>query len=247
MGLIKRLKSKVEYVINANEYQTAYMLRNHEIIETQRQFEKYRNIHQGKNFAIIATGPTLNDFKRIEDCIYIGINKAYRKENLDYQYYFLQDYAATKGYMEEIIENVTCQKFVANYILEKDINSVQIPQQYIDKLQATKYFTCWPNESICPDISKSPMANCGTVTFAAIQFALYCGAQNIYLVGCDTSAGGYFDGTKQRNVKMTMNQSYLIENYKRLKSYADMYYPNSKIVSVNPVGLRGIFEDIYQK
>ena len=32
-----------------------------------------------------------------------------------------------------------------------------------------------------------------------------------------------------------------------LKDFVDDYYPDIKIISVNPVGLKGLFEDMYTK
>lgn len=38
----------------------------------------------------------------------------------------------------------------------------------------------------------------------------------------------------------------LIGNWIMLKKFAETYYPDTKIISVNPVGLKGIFTDLYQ-
>ena len=34
-------------------------------------------------------------------------------------------------------------------------------------------------------------------------------------------------------------------SYARLKTFADQYYPDTEIISINPVGLKGLFKDIY--
>ena len=33
--------------------------------------------------------------------------------------------------------------------------------------------------------------------------------------------------------------------YARVKEFADHYYPDIEIISINPIGLQGLFKDIY--
>ena len=40
-------------------------------------FPKFKNIHQGKDVVIVATGPSLKQFVPIKNAIYIGVNKSY--------------------------------------------------------------------------------------------------------------------------------------------------------------------------
>ncbi len=247
MELIEKLKRIITSNFCDHKYMTSYLARQQEIIETQNYFQKYKNCHRDNEFVIIATGPTLAKFKKIDNAIYIGVNKAYKRKDLLFSYYFVQDYLAVKDYADELFKAIKCPKFIGKYIVEDDVYKTQFPIKYFQEENTIPYFTGWPVNDIFPDVCYSPFANCGTVAFAAIQFALLCGAKTVYLVGCDTSPNGYFDGSKQRNVKVTMNQEYLIANYKKLKKYVEYYYPESKIISVNPVGLKGIFEDIYQE
>lgn len=246
MRLVEKYLSRIKEFERRQEFQLSYILRFCEIMETQNRFEAFRNIHLGEEFVIVATGPSLREFQLIDNCNYIGVNKAYQKKEINFNYFFLQDYAAVKPYADEILKSVSCTAFIAKYVMQEDTFRVQFPKKYIEDLKAIPYFTSWPLSIMSPDISRSPFMNCGSVTFAAIQFALFCGASKIYLVGCDSNAGGYFDGTRQINPKVTVNTERLIENYKRLKEYAALYYPECKIYSINPVGLKGIFEDIYQ-
>lgn len=36
-----------------------------------------------------------------------------------------------------------------------------------------------------------------------------------------------------------------IEGYKEVKKLVEQHYPDTEIISINPVGLRGIFRDVY--
>lgn len=37
----------------------------------------------------------------------------------------------------------------------------------------------------------------------------------------------------------------LIDMWKEAKEFAGIYYPDAKLCTVNPVGLKGLFEDLY--
>jgi hypothetical protein len=38
----------------------------------------------------------------------------------------------------------------------------------------------------------------------------------------------------------------IYEGWKDLKKFAQIYYPDTEIISINPVGLKGLFTDVYQ-
>ena len=76
-----------------------------------------------------------------------------------------------------------------------------------------------------------------------MQFILWTNPKRIYLVGCDCSLNGYYD-SKDKNNLATQK---VIEGWKKLKEFAQTYYPDTEIISINPIGLKGIFKDEYQK
>ena len=43
----------------------------------------------------------------------------------------------------------------------------------------------------------------------------------------------------------TAKANELKEDYKLMKEFAGLHYPETEIISVNPVGLKGIFKEIY--
>ncbi len=81
----------------------------------------------------------------------------------------------------------------------------------------------------------------GSVIFSAIQFALYTNPKRIYLVGCDCTDNGYF----YRNRKTYNHDTSLVNGWQKLKEFASIHYPNIEIISINPVGLKGLFTDTY--
>ena len=36
-----------------------------------------------------------------------------------------------------------------------------------------------------------------------------------------------------------------MRGYKKFKEFIDIYYPDVEVISVNPVGLKGLFRDVY--
>ena len=97
------------------------------------------------------------------------------------------------------------------------------------------------------DISVQPLTGGGSVAFVAMQFMLWTNPRRIYIVGCDCSANGHFMSENLIN-NPAAPEYYLslIEPWKKLKQFADQLYPATEIVSVNPVGLKGLFTDFYQ-
>lgn len=88
-----------------------------------------------------------------------------------------------------------------------------------------------------------PLGCFGTVVFPALQFALWTYPKRIYLVGCDCSLNGYAYNSAETNI---LYPDKLIQAYQEFKIFANKYYPDVEIISINPVGLKEIFNDFYQ-
>jgi len=87
-----------------------------------------------------------------------------------------------------------------------------------------------------------------------MQFILFTNPKKIYLVGIDCTSGKnrHFSGLspdnlllRNENIEIVCQNS--IEEWKQLKEFVSIYYPEIEIISVNPVNLKGIFKDIYTK
>ena len=122
-----------------------------------------------------------------------------------------------------------------------------IPENHALSANALRYRTDWEDNTetfqckFAYDISTQPLGCFGSIVFPALQFALWTNPKRIYIVGCDCSNTGHFDKSKSDNL------SYLIHPWKIFKEFVQIYYPETEIISVNPVGLRGLFTDIDQK
>lgn len=212
-------------------------------------FRKYKGINRGKDIVVIATGPSFNDYKPIENTINIGVNKAIFSNKVNLDYFFAIDYYVTKPYLKDLIKYTNVKKFygimpLRPYGYKRVDNSIQIIPEDIIMEQGAEKFYVYQKFPINPcrfntDIDKTWLVDGGSSIFSAMQFALYTIPKRIYIVGCDCSSG-HFDGKK------TGDYSHMIKTWKELKKFADVFYPDTEIISVNPVGLKGIFTDLYQ-
>ena len=96
-----------------------------------------------------------------------------------------------------------------------------------------------------PDIARMPLHGYSSSVFCALQFAFYTNPKKIYLYGCDTSDAGHAYGA---NKKITSDNILLMKKeWNIIKKIAPVFYPETEIISVNPVGLKGMFHDVYTK
>lgn len=209
-------------------------------------FPKYKNINEGRDVVIIATGPTLKDFKPIEDAIYIGVNKAFEYDKIMFDYLFLQDYSgATKTYINDFLNYhvESTKKFIG--FIDFSAFSYSVMPDYFSNLQnVERYCTYHPmiNQQFNHDISCHPLGEHCSIVFPAIQFALWTHPKRIFIVGCDTNMKGYFNN----NSENVLYLDEILAGWKKLKQFAEVYYPDIEIISVNPIGLKGMFKDEYQ-
>ncbi len=215
----------------------------------QKTFLPFKAIHSGQDIVIVATGPSLKDFKPIKNAVYIGVNNAFLYPGVKLDYLFAQDYLAVSDNIKEMnkYRRGKCKKF---YGLTTEFHAADgfrrvIPERDAIAADAYRYRTDWEDlagfeNRLAFDISTQPLGCFGSIVFPAVQFALWTNPKRIYLVGCDCSNLGHFDDTQSEDLTR------LIEPWRKLKEFQSVYYPNTEIISVNPVGLAGMFADMYQ-
>ena len=209
----------------------------------QQVFPKYKNIHQGKEVVIVATGPSLKDYIPIENAIHIGVNRAFQFDKIKLDYYFLHDYGGfTPSYFQDAMDykGNNVRKFFG--ILKFRFPELFIPESKAIEAETERYYLnqMWETE-IPYDISTTAFPEYGSVVFHALLFALYTNPAKIYLVGCDCNLSGYFDN----NEKNWLDMNFVLNGWRKFKQYAQSYYPDTQIISINPVGLKGYFFDTY--
>lgn len=217
----------------------------------QKTFNGYQNKYNGKEVALVGGGPTVNSFSVLKDLVYVGLNRAFLREDIIFDYIFAADKIGIEKFIPELVEySKYCKVFMGDINCGKDF---QIPESTVLKIHnAFRYKT---DNGIRPcrftlDIETEPLGAFHSVAFQAIQFILYTNPKRIYLIGIDCGNGGkHFGGAEhnvaERNEDINKLQQVQIKEWKKLKEFADMYYPETEIVSVNPVGLTGLFRDMY--
>lgn len=220
-------------------------------------FEEYRNCFVNRDIVIVGTGPTLNYYKPTPNAIHIGLNYAWKKREIEFDYMFNTDSPIMwTGDFEEGLKRIRQQIFIARFALEYRGGRYLENSELVTKLdrKVRRYYLhdiFGKQQVIYPDIRFHTLMHFGSVVFDALHFALFTYPKRIFLVGCDTSREGHFytefpdDEEKSKNFKYFLQVALMKVGYARTKMFAKQYYPDTEIISVNPVGLRGLFKDVY--
>lgn len=203
-------------------------------------FADYKSFIKGKRVVLCGSGSTLNDFNPdyFKDAIFVSVNKAFvglQKMGITSDFCFCQDYSApTKEYINKIHPS---KAFFIGLPYGIPNASWQFKKSDIEKFNAKEYYMSYNVNEFSSDIINKPLCDAAhTIIFSAMQFLLYCEPSEIYLVGCDCT------NTKFDNNTSNIKTSLVIDYWKKIKIFANKIYPNIKIYSINPVGLKGLFE-----
>lgn len=220
----------------------------------QQVFPKYKGVNKGKTVVLCGAGPSLNNYKPMENAIHISLNRAFYFDKVKFDYLFIQDYKGVYPILKDFgkYENPKgCIKFVGT---QNDFINEEIPVSKLD-FECERFITDnhrWMfNGNIhhfTKDLETQPLGNFGSIVFPAMQFVLYTQPKKIYIVGCDSAPTGHFSGEELESNKRALNDntySKLIKQWKEFKEFSDFHYPDIEIISINPVGLKGIFKDMY--
>lgn len=240
----------LEDIMREIQYLRIASAEQNEVTETNSQaFRKYMNCNIGRRVVIVGTGPTLKYYKPMENVIHIGMNGAWRRSDIQWDYYFAQDFDRRTVEHRDFIENVSCQFFLGRYSQNNQgAKYCEAPVSYgLIRDNISHYFLdkC-PSREIYLDIAQHPLFCNGSVVFPALHFALYTNPEKIYLVGCDTTPKGYSYLTNEKKIYDNAVSIWRV-GYARMKTFAEYYYPDTEIISINPVGLKGLFKDVDMK
>ena len=252
-------------VVDSIKDNTSIIIRNtQQIVNTaflhRDVFKKYKNIHNNeREVVLVGTGPSVDKYKPIEDAVHIAVNRAIFIEKIKFDYLFAQHHTHKSNYNEEYeyLHNIDCRKYsslkIFCGILCKDYKYHYeiIPESLALKLNAERFYTTQNRHNIFHgsyQIDSEEIYNTGkniegtgSISFVAFQFALYTNPKRIYLVGHDAAQTGYFNSITQPRTDWDK----IIHGWKELKYFANIYYPDTEIISINPVGLVGVFHDKY--
>lgn len=209
----------------------------------EKVFRKYKNIFGGKeSVVLLASGSTLNKYKPIAGAHHIAVNGVVNNSALRdaIEYYFIQD-RGTEAYLNNILSLECKEIFFGRPVNPISVEGLVIPENWFanKKNNANLYYTTYPNNEFRYDITTFGLPDFGSVIFSAFSFSLWMRPARIYLVGCDCS-DRYFDGRERKH-----SLSRLIRPWIEASKFQKIYYPDIDIISINPVGLKGVFKDKY--
>jgi hypothetical protein len=215
-------------------------------------FGKYRNAFAGQEVVLVCTGPTASQYSPIPGTIHVGVNGAVYLDHITLDYVVAQDYTINQKGNETLIEDVVayqgnhCQKFLG--IIPDDRHEQirpgieRIPMRFLSAPDCHQYILeDWKQHNIAYDLSVQPLGDFGGTTFSALQFIFYAHPKRLYLVGWDCGFG-YAYGKGNAYDPANYQVAILKEHF---LPWIELNYPDVEIVSVNPVGLTGIFKDVY--
>lgn len=224
------------------------------VIEAQKlhekTFGKYKNAFAGKDVVLVCTGPTAKNYKPIKGAIHVGVNGAIYLNQVKLDYLFVQDNTIHQKVNNTLnidankYKGNNCKKFygiIPEYRLKQVCSTIErIPLNYSYDGNISQYLLEDGSlGNIAYDLSREPIADCGGTSCSALQFILYTNPKRLYLVGWDCGSGYAYN---KPNAMAPVNfQIDIVKNH--YLPFIKVNYPNIEIISINPVGLKGIFKD----
>lgn len=209
-------------------------------------FEKYRGCCRGKKVVVCGCGPTLNYYKPIPDAVHISLNRAFLDERIKFDFLFAHDPGGGNK-----IPSIAASfdKIRERIFIGKPMSGGGFSEWWSTAgSKVARYFKGSNNvgQTIHRDICYHPLTDFWSIYSSGVEFAFFMHPSEIYLVGCDVSMSGHFyHYTEADSTKYWLNTPVVKVGYSRLKLFGKQYYPDTKFISINPVGLKTLFEDVY--
>jgi hypothetical protein len=214
-------------------------------------FDRYRDAFRGRDVVLVGSGPTLAHYEPIEGAIHIGVNSAVADLRIPLDFGFVQDFVHKDGSnlpSAELFDTARagCTFFFGVVAHPRRYRMIEASQSLTARAGAVRYFVdASPSTSVEYDIRFNPLADFFTVAFPALHFALFTNPRRIYLAGCDTTYFGHSDGTPQpgTGAQIRLHLTKRIDGFRMMRDFARRVFPETEIVSLNPVTLAGLFTD----
>lgn len=226
-----------------------------EVALTHRKtFAEYQNCFRDKKVVLVANGPTVKYYTPVKDAIHIGVNRAFLREDIPLDYLFAIDNRILDEKTLKV--DVGFPKIHGAIFLSRHLDRVPVhyegfsEEYYLMQDNIKRFYlnSCarFKDQPVYQDIANHALCDFGSVVFPALQFALWTYPKEIYLVGCDTTYEGHFYDEDDDDESEGILHTHLVKTgFARMKMFARLYYPETEIISVNPVNLKGLFLDTY--
>ena len=222
--------------------------------------KNFKDIYIGKRCFIICTGPslTIDDLEKLSKEYTFSMNSIvniYNKTSFRPKFYLIQDGKVEKKLRNKLI-NCHNSEYKTMFV---GIGNVYGNGISISKRTATRYYpkAYYYNNDFayhCYDMYYHDFArveysmDCSieikdgfTVTYAALELAIYMGFKKIYLLGCDSNRSGHIDSESNPSLKMqTLDRN--IQAYTYIKD--KIKGKNIKIYNATRGGMLEVFERV---
>jgi hypothetical protein len=226
-------------------------------------FGPYKNYCKGeRDIVVCGAGPTLQNYKPIDGALHMAVNRAFIYDKVNFEFIYSIDFDGILMCQQELIEYhpEKCVKFLATSD-SPDIK--KIPESFALKCNA-KRFVCdyyiygdgFRSKPV-HNIDVKPVGGMPNAGMSAVEVALFMNPRKLYIVGCDMSGTHRIDANmtkeqliaekKQYDNYWRTEQQRLLNKWDEIKKFAEKFYPDTEIISINPVGLKGVFKDVYQE
>lgn len=228
------------------------------LVKHPEVFTKYRGMHKGSDIVLFGTGYTVKFFSPMRNVINMGMNRIIVNKNIDFQYFVACDNDPDSEIFESILSSDrTMIKFFG--ICNSTRGETLIPEYMRNRRDVETIYVSAErgtiNDAISEreqpykfpiDISVSPLKSYGTTYYVMMQIALWMHPKRIYLVGADCFGGNGAHGIKVCTENLPrFDYRWFIKGWKYMKDFIHYNYPDIEVISINPVGLRGLFTDQY--
>lgn len=209
-------------------------------------FKKFEGKHESKVAVLFGSGPSLQKYKPINDIdIQVGTNFIgdFHQFNQSLDNYDLLDYYffGDRGRSMQSNFKVKIAKFGASEV-DGNPHPLHYTKEEVEAFGAYPMSVTNAFPIFQSDISVNATHGM-SVIFHALNFLLYTKVSKIYIVGCDCSERLCFDGRKIINSGDGTYEIYK-QGWYRAKEFIENNKIKTEIISVNPVGLKGLFKDI---
>lgn len=219
-----------------------------------KTFSKYRNCFYGKKIVLLANGATTKYYEPLPDAIHINLGITRLRNDIKPEYYFSieNDQSDNESDLEHCLEKIDGEIFFGQCLAGYNtITTNLVPSEnfYLEHDNISKFYfsptmrypgTIPLNVDICSHV----LTGLIDVTTFALRFALFTYPKEIYLVGFDSIKESYITSDDEGTLGLPMLPQIKIL-FARIKMFARCHYPNTEIISVNPIGLKNLFKDIY--
>lgn len=214
-------------------------------------FINFKRKYEGQDVVLVACGPTSKIYKPIKGAIHVGMNAGVYLDNIKFDYLFVNDFFTNSEQLNEDIEKYignNCKKFYGipsphRLAYNQNLNKMaisRIPQYRFYEENTYPYLLLDSRDKRWAiNLECEPLGDIGGTAYSALQFILYTNPRRIFLVGCDCNVS-YSESSQSNH-----NYSTQYASWESFKTFAETIYPKIEIISVNPVGLKGLFKDYY--